>query len=127
MIGRLHHIVIDCPDPTALASFYADLLSWNITYNDGEWVVVAAHGESSGIACQLTPDFQPPLWPDPNHPQQIHLDIMVDDPPTAESQVLALGARQLAADDSDFRVYADPAGHPFCLVSRPAWAAPINP
>ena len=127
MIGRLHHVIIDCPDPTALASFYAQLTGWKVTYNDGEWVVVSAGEESSGLAFQLAPNFQPPQWPDPNHPQQVHVDIMVDDISAAETQVLALGARRLAGDDSDFHVYSDPVGHPFCLVNRPAWAAPINP
>jgi len=126
MIGRLHHVVFDCPDPVALASFYAELTGWSITYNDGEWVVVSVNDETSGLAFQLAPDFQPPQWPDPNHPQQVHLDVMVDDIRAAEPLVLALGARRLAADDSDFHVYADPAGHPFCLITRPAWAAPIN-
>jgi hypothetical protein len=25
MIGRMHHEVVDCPDPTALAGFYSAL------------------------------------------------------------------------------------------------------
>jgi catechol 2,3-dioxygenase-like lactoylglutathione lyase family enzyme len=28
MIGRLHHVVLDCPDPAALGRFYAELLGW---------------------------------------------------------------------------------------------------
>ena len=55
-------------------------------------------------------------------PQQIHLDVMVDDPAAAGAAVLALGARKLDGDG----VYADPAGHPFCLIPRPGWAEPVG-
>jgi hypothetical protein len=45
---------------------------------------------------------------------------MVEDVRAAESEVLRLGARKL-----DGPVFADPAGHPFCLIPRPHWAPPI--
>jgi catechol 2,3-dioxygenase-like lactoylglutathione lyase family enzyme len=122
MIGRLHHVVIDCPDPATLAAFYSELIGLPITYRSADWVVVAANDRSSGIAFQLAPGHQPPQWPDPAHPQQFHLDVMVDDVAAARLQVLALGARPLPGSD----VYADPAGHPFCLIPRPGWAAPIH-
>ena len=85
--------------------------------------VVAANDASSGLAFQLAPDHQPPTWPDPAVPQQYHLDVMVEDVAAAGPRVLALGATKLDGDD----VYADPAGHPFCLVKRPHWAPPIPP
>jgi catechol 2,3-dioxygenase-like lactoylglutathione lyase family enzyme len=120
MIGRLHHVVIDCPDPKSLAAFYSKLLGLPITYNSDDWVVVAVDDTSSGIAFQLAPDHKPPQWPDPDRPQQFHLDIMVEHVAEAKPKVLELGARHLSGD-----VFADPAGHPFCLIRRPAWAAPI--
>ncbi len=123
MIGRLHHVVIDCPDPAALAAFYAELIGLPIAWKEDDWVVIAKNDRSSGIAFQLAPDHQPPQWPDPDHPQQFHLDIMVDDLDAAEPQVLRLGARRLSGGD---RVYADPADHPFCLIRRPTWADPIG-
>lgn len=125
MIGRLHHVVIDCPDPSALAGFYSELLGLSITWEEDDWVVVAENDETSGIAFQLAPDHQPPQWPDPDRPQQLHLDVMVDDVDAAEPRVLRLGARRLPATEASRRVYADPAGHPFCLIPRPGWAAPI--
>ena len=64
---------------------------------------------------QVTPDHEPPRWPDPGFPQQVHLDITVRDIAEAEAQVLALGATRLPGTEPGFRVYADPAGHPFCL------------
>lgn len=121
MIGRIHHVVLDCPDPAGLAAFYSALLGLPVTYRDDDWVVVAASDTSSGLAFQRDPGNQPPTWPDPAVPQQLHLDIMVEDPAAAGPQVLALGAAKLAGHN----VYADPAGHPFCLIQRPWWAAPI--
>jgi catechol 2,3-dioxygenase-like lactoylglutathione lyase family enzyme len=123
MIGRLHHVVIDCPDPRTLAAFYSELLGQPISYSSEDWVVVAENDTTSGVAFQLAPDHQPPDWPDPARPQQFHLDVMVDDVDAARPRVLALGARLLSAESN---VYADPAGHPFCLIPRPAWAPPIG-
>lgn len=123
MIGRLHHVIVDCPDPAALAAFYSELLSLPITYTSPDFVVVSRDDTTSGVAFQLSPDHRPPQWPDPDHPQQMHFDVMVDDLDAAQARVLALGARQLPAGD---HVYADPAGHPFCLIPRPPWAPPIG-
>ena len=85
------------------------------------WAVATASASTAllvVVAVQLAPDHVPPQWPDPAHPQQLHLDVQVDDPDAAERQVLALGARRLPDPEGaeDFRVFADPAGHPFCLV-----------
>src|SRR6266536_95621 len=105
MIGRLHHVIIDCPDPPALAAFYSELLGLPVTWQEADFAVVARNDTASGIAFQL--------------------DVMVDDVVAAEPQVLALGARLLQGGDG-LRIYADPAGHPFCLIPRPAWAPPIG-
>ena len=121
MIGRMHHVVLDCPDPDALAAFYSALLGLPVTYRDDDWVVVAASDASSGLAFQRASGNEPPTWPDPAVPQQFHLDIMVEDVATAGPQVLALGAAKLDGEN----VYADPAGHPFCLIRRPRWAPPF--
>jgi catechol 2,3-dioxygenase-like lactoylglutathione lyase family enzyme len=121
MIGRMHHVVLDGPDPGALAAFYSALLGLPVTYRDDDWVVVAANDHTSGLAFQRASGHQPPTWPDPAVPQQAHLDIMVEDPAAAGPRVLALGAVKLDGE----AVYADPAGHPFCLIKRPQWAPPI--
>jgi catechol 2,3-dioxygenase-like lactoylglutathione lyase family enzyme len=121
MTGRLHHVVIDCPDPRALARFYSRLLGQPVTYDSDEFVVVADSDTASGLAFQLAPDHQPPTWPAPEVPQQLHLDVMVEDVSVATPEVLALGATLLDAGG----VFADPAGHPFCLIKRPWWADPL--
>jgi catechol 2,3-dioxygenase-like lactoylglutathione lyase family enzyme len=121
MRARLHHLILDCPDPRAAAEVYSGLLDQPITYDSDDFVVVAPNDRTSGLAFQRATAYRPPTWPDPAVPQQMHLDVMVDDPEAAGAHVLALGARRLDGD-----VYADPAGHPFCLIRRPHWAAPLD-
>jgi len=70
---------------------------------------------------QLAPDHVPPDWPDGAPPQQIHLDLWVDDFASAHERVMSVGAKVLKEAEpfdtgDNFQVYADPAGHPFCLV-----------
>jgi len=106
----------------ALAAFYAELLGQPVTYRSDDFVVVSANDTTSGLAFQLAPEHQPPAWPDPARPQQMHLDVMVEDVDAAGPRVLALGATKLDGPG----VYADPAGHPFCLIPRPKWAPPVQ-
>lgn len=122
MIGRLHHLIFDCADPMRSATFYSQLLGQPVTYRSDDFVVVSVNSETSGLAFQLAPDHRRPTWPDPAVPQQLHLDVMVDDLEAATGAVLALGATALPGD----HVFADPAGHPFCLILRPGWASPIE-
>ena len=122
MLGRLHHLVVDCPDPLGLARFWSAVLGQPITHESDGFVVVAADDTSSGLAFQRAPGHRSPTWPDPTVPQQLHLDVMVDDVADATPRVLALGATRLDGE----AVFADPAGHPFCLIPRPGWAPPIG-
>jgi catechol 2,3-dioxygenase-like lactoylglutathione lyase family enzyme len=118
VIGRLEKTVLDCPEPRALAAFYAEILGMRINEDtDGVWVVIGREPGMRELAFQHAGDYRPPRWPDPGHPQQEHLDIRVDDVDAAERAVLALGATRLPNEhESGFRVFTDPAGHPFCLV-----------
>lgn len=117
MLGKLRSTVIDCRDPRQLATFYAGVLGGSLHEEDHTWVVLT---DPSGrrLAFQLSPQHDPPRFPDPHGSQQFHLDIAVDDVDVAEREVLALGATRVTDADEDglFRVYRDPAGHPFCLV-----------
>ena len=110
----LFAVTIDAPDAAALARFYADLLGMEVAYEGPEGALIAGDGKS--LMFQQVSDYNPPQWPDPAHPQQAHLDIIVDDLDAAEARALELGATRLEAGGDQFRVYADPAGHPFCLT-----------
>ncbi|WP_432066513.1 VOC family protein [Streptomyces sp. C10-9-1] len=116
-IARLGSVVLDCPDPVALGHFYAELLGGEIEDGGDGWVDLK--GGPTPLAFQAAPGHMPPKWPSPERSQQFHLDVLVEDMDTAEEQVLALGATVLDAADRSrsFRVYADPAGHPFCLCA----------
>ncbi|WP_211303683.1 VOC family protein [Pseudosporangium ferrugineum] len=116
MIGRLDTVVIDCPDPRALARFYTELLGMHVVHDEDGWVVIRTDSDGPGLAFQKAPDLVPPQWPDPARPQQFHLDVRVDDIEKAEQRALAAGAERLDGQGDTFRVYADPIGHPFCLV-----------
>jgi hypothetical protein len=114
--------VIDCVDPARDAEFWSQLLGLPVTYRSPEFLVVSSDDRTSGLGFQLAPDHEPATWPDPSIPQQMHLDVMVDDVDKAERQAVALGAKKLGG----LHVLADPAGHPFCLIPRPDWASPIG-
>lgn len=121
-VGRFDMVVLDCPDPSSLAQFYADLLGREVADDgDDSWQSLAPDGSAVTLAFQRVNNYVAPGWPD-GSPQQIHLDLTVDDFVTAHARTLALGATALSPtsppepdDITGFRVYADPAGHPFCL------------
>jgi catechol 2,3-dioxygenase-like lactoylglutathione lyase family enzyme len=117
MIGRIRSIVLDSRDPRRLAEFYVEVLGGTVAKDEGDWVTVK-DGTGRQLAFQRAPEHQPPEFPDPRGSQQFHLDLDVDDVDEAERRVLALGATRVenAHEDEAFRVYRDPAGHPFCLV-----------
>jgi catechol 2,3-dioxygenase-like lactoylglutathione lyase family enzyme len=119
-IARLEAIALDCPDPPALAAFYAAVLGTEIDSAAGEedWVQLRpVDGSGVAVAFQRVADHRPPQWPGAEHPQQLHLDLAVDDLEAGEAAVVALGARKHALQPGDtFRVFVDPAGHPFCLT-----------
>jgi catechol 2,3-dioxygenase-like lactoylglutathione lyase family enzyme len=122
MIGRLAGIVIDCPEPRALAAFYEALLGAKRVDDSDEWVTLTLDGGQRSLSLQRTNRFRAPDWTGGGPPQQMHLDILVDDLDDAEGQVLSLGGTLLDGSDKPigFRVYADPVGHPFCLVTPEA-------
>lgn len=129
VVPALDLTVLDCPDALQLATFYAKLLGWRVEEgSDADWAELLPPGgrvsadEPGGqpsLAFQRIDDFQRPTWPTGSHPQQFHLDLSVTDIDAAEPRALALGAtvhdHQPSASGS-FRVYVDPAGHPFCFT-----------
>jgi catechol 2,3-dioxygenase-like lactoylglutathione lyase family enzyme len=112
----IYAVTIDCPDAKVLSHFYADALGMEIRY-EGDVGSLIGTG-SKQVMFQNVAPYTAPRWPDPAHPQQVHLDVQVDYREIAalEEKVLALGATRLPGEGENWRVYADPAGHPFCLT-----------
>ena len=120
---RIDHqvVVFDAADLAAESSFWAGVLEGTVVAED-DWHTVRVEGKGR-VAVQLAPNHVPPDWPDGSPPQQMHLDLWVEDFPSAHDRVMSLGAKVLKPADADsddnFQVYADPAGHPFCLCWDP--------
>jgi catechol 2,3-dioxygenase-like lactoylglutathione lyase family enzyme len=137
---ELRQVVVDCTDARALAEFYRRLLGLRYRAGDepppaGEpdpkgrdWLVLRDAAGRIRVAFQQVAALPAATWPAGPRPQQLHLDLTV---PTAahldvqHERALALGARLLRDCSGDpeepLRVYADPAGHPFCVfVADPA-------
>ncbi|WP_309114383.1 VOC family protein [Saccharothrix sp.] len=113
-IARFPTLVIDCPDPAALARFYGAVLDWRVEIS-ADWAEVCAE-YGHRICYQRVDGYTPPAWPSQEQPQQMHLDVTVDDLDAAEAAVLELGASKHPHQPGEsFRVFLDPAGHPFCL------------
>jgi predicted enzyme related to lactoylglutathione lyase len=117
---RINHqvVVFDAADLSAESSFWAALLGGTVDAED-DWHMVLVDGAPK-VGVQLAPGHVAPDWPDGTPPQQIHLDLWVDDIDAAHDEVVSLGAKLLKATAGaesvdNFQVYADPAGHPFCL------------
>lgn len=109
--------VFDAAELAPESAFWAGVLGGTVDAED-DWHMVLVDG-SPVVGVQLAVDHRRPQWPD-GTPQQLHLDLWVDDVASAHAEVMALGGSVLqpaAGGDTpdDFQVYADPAGHPFCL------------
>jgi len=115
-IARFPNIAIDCPDPAGLAAFYGALLDWKVQENAPDWAEIHADNGQSFCFQLVEGGYAAPTWPSQDRPQQMHMDVVVDDLDEAEQAVLALGAtKHEHQPGTTFRVFLDPAGHPFCL------------
>ncbi|MCW2742226.1 MAG: uncharacterized protein JWR45_2648 [Blastococcus sp.] len=120
---RLFAPVLGTPDPHGLALFYQRLLGWPLGDDEPDWATLRPADGSTGLSFQLETDHVPPVWPpEPGTQQmQIHLDFQVEDLAAVSAIAEQAGARLLNAytdPHEDVRTYADPAGHPFCLLTR---------
>ncbi len=121
-VGRLLSVVFECADPNEEGRFWQAVLGYTRHHGDPDWVTVADDTDRTRrLSFQRVDDHVEPTWPGRDRPQQAHLDLLVDDLDSADERVVELGARRLTEDavvhaDESFRVYADPAGHPFCLI-----------
>ena len=119
---RFDIVALDTDDPPRLADFYCALLGWRVQKVEADWITIVGPDESGEagaprMAFQLAPDHRPPTWPDDEVPQQLHLDLAVDDLPAASAFAESLGARRVTGAEVQpgFVVFLDPSGHPFCL------------
>jgi catechol 2,3-dioxygenase-like lactoylglutathione lyase family enzyme len=120
---RLTAPVLGAPDPPGLARFYQRLLGWPIRDDEPEWATLRPADGSTGLSFQLETDHVPPVWPPEPEAQQmqLHLDFEVDDLDAASAVAEEAGARLLGTytePHEQVRIYADPAGHPFCLFVK---------
>lgn len=114
-IARFPSVVLDCDDPGRLAAFYGALLDWRTT-SDADWGEVRSPAGDQCFCFQRVEEFRPPQWPGQTVPQQMHVDVIVDDLDAGERAVVELGATLAEHQPgTTFRVFLDPAGHPFCL------------
>jgi hypothetical protein len=134
----LRAVVLDATNARAVAEFWRQLLGFSYRTGDeppapgqpdprGEdWLVLRDGNGTARIAVQAVAELTAPTWPDPRVPQQLHLDLTVAD--TGELSVqrdraLSLGATILedrsTNPDEPLYVFADPAGHPFCIFVSP--------
>ncbi len=116
---RYQVVVLDAADLAAVSGFWAGVLGGSVDAED-DWHMVLDRGGTPRIGVQLAPNHVRPEWPDGAQQQQLHLDLWVTDFEAAHDEVIDLGATLLqeASDltaEEGFQVYADPAGHPFCL------------
>jgi catechol 2,3-dioxygenase-like lactoylglutathione lyase family enzyme len=111
----LFAVTIDAPDASALARFYGGLTGMRLTYDGPEGALLS--GDGRNLMFQQVSNYRPPRWPDPAHPQQAHLDLLVEDLDAGQARALELGATSLDAGGDRYRVFSDPAGHPFCLIN----------
>ena len=121
---RLSGVGVDCPNAGQLAAFYAEITGGTVTHESEQWASMSGPGGS--IDFWTVPNHQRPTWPEGGTPKQLHLDFYVDDLAATEARVLAAGATKydFQPNSDHCYVYADPAGHPFCLST---WGNPDAP
>ncbi|MGW5385096.1 VOC family protein [Nocardia sp. NPDC003963] len=119
MAVTLMSLIVDAADLESESAFWHRLLGGSITKTPTHHFLQTA--DFPTLVIQHAPGHRPPQWPDGTS-QQMHFDLATDDPGTTDERVLDAGGRRLrpAVDTADSaqqgsRVYASPAGHPFCV------------
>ncbi len=117
---KLTAITLDCSDPKALVAFYQQATGLELYPGPNDDFAALTCEDGLYLVFQRVDDYQAPRWPEQSRPQQLHLDFAVDDLDQAEVRMLELGAAKPAFQPGgdQFRVFTDPAGHPFCLTEN---------
>lgn len=131
---RIGQVVFDTTDARASAEFWRQLLGLRYRPrheppapgeddpHGRDWLNLFDVDGTPRLAFQQVEALARPTWPDDRVPQQLHLDLEVDDVAALDAvheRVLGLGGVLLLdrRDDPEeaLRVYADLDGHPFCV------------
>jgi hypothetical protein len=114
---RIGSVSLECADPATLAAFWSGLLGGEIAFESDDFVAVKL--EHVWISTVRAENYRAPTWPDDEVPQQIHMDLAVDDVDTAVAKAVSLGAEKASfqPDPDRWTVMIDPAGHPFCFTT----------
>ncbi|MGB7237768.1 MAG: VOC family protein [Rhodococcus sp. (in: high G+C Gram-positive bacteria)] len=122
--AKLFAVTVDCMDPVQLATFYQGFIGGQIRSSNPDFVVLTGPHDVR-IDFQRVENPEPGPWPSPDAPRRVHLDFGVDDLAEAERLLLGLGARRACHQPGGdrFRVFLDPAGHPFCVTTFETAAA----
>lgn len=134
----LRTVVLDATNARTVAEFYRQLLGYvyrpgdevppagEPDVNGEDWLVLRDRTGVARLAVQHVADLAESTWPDPRIPQQLHLDLTVadvDELAVQRDRALSLGATVLldrsVDPDEPLYVFADPAGHPFCIFVSP--------
>jgi len=115
-VARYALTALDCADPAPLAEFWAALLEGTVIIQNDDLAVIKT--DTILIGTVRVPDYRPPTWPGGDTPKHIHLDLAVQNLDEAEAEALRLGARKAENQPGPdrWRVFLDPAGHPFCFT-----------
>ncbi|WP_051462948.1 VOC family protein [Haloglycomyces albus] len=113
----MHGIVVDTADPDRLAGFYEGLLSTVWIHDEADWVMVGTSPNDVEPVYPRAPGHVAPMWPDSAVPQQVHLDVRVEDLDVEYERCVSWGAECRSELNDRCRTYAEPSGHPFCLVA----------
>lgn len=114
-------LTLDCADPRVEATFWSELLGWQIIAVEDEYAMLTGPDRTL-LGFGKVADYEPPAWPNERGSKQFHLDLKADDLGAAEQRCVALGATVPADQPGEtWRVLLDPAGHPFCLTNAANW------
>jgi predicted enzyme related to lactoylglutathione lyase len=114
-IAALKMLTLDSSHAQRDATFWSAVLGWEVAHAQAEYAMLTGPG-GMALGFGTLDDHQQPGWPNEHGTKQFHLDLAVDDLDAAEAAVLDLGATKAEHQPgTTFRVFLDPAGHPFCL------------
>ena len=119
---ELKMVTIDCADPRVLATFWSELLGWQIAHVQDEYAMVTGPPGAAALGFGQVPDYAPPPWPNEHGSKHFHLDLACEDIAAVEDRCVSLGGTVPDEQPGEgWRVVLDPAGHPFCLTDAANW------